>query len=147
LRLARTGKITIADIAEAGAAAPVRANGSGEHAAADDLDRPEPTIADPEPAVDRGPEPALTVDPAPVPLESGVGVGFFALGPRMCKFPLWGNEIPSVDQMRYCGGKTLPDKVYCAVHCKIAFLAEPQTAPGAPRRRPGRVRARSWRRW
>jgi hypothetical protein len=55
--------------------------------------------------------PAVDREPAPE-----IGVGFFQLSGETCKWPLWGNETPTVSEMRFCGGRTIAGSSYCGEH-------------------------------
>jgi hypothetical protein len=90
LRLVLAGKIAIADIAAAAAARPRR-----------DIEPDAVPTADQEPAAERG-----------------VGIG--QLNSRVCRWPLWGNETPAADRMRFCGEAAIIGSPYCSAHAATA---------------------------
>jgi GcrA cell cycle regulator len=131
LRLARAGRISLADIEEA--AAPVRAeNGSatrGAQGTTNGLARPESVVA---PTVNPEPGP-LKHDPLPAGSDLTTAEKVLALTPGACRWPIGDPQDPD---FRFCGGKALQGEVYCSTHRDVATKV--QQSPKS--RRGGRSR-------
>jgi GcrA cell cycle regulator len=128
LRLARAGRISLADIEAA--AAPVRAeNGSatiGPQGTTNGLAQPEPVVA---PTVNPEPGP-LKHDPLPAGSGLTTAEKVLALTAGACRWPI---GDPQDQDFRFCGGNALQGKLYCSTHCDVAYES-PAVAEVASRR-------------
>ncbi len=51
--------------------------------------------------------------------------------PSACVWPLWGDDAPSSETRRFCGGRREPGRPYCAAHCVRAYR-EPENPEPKP---------------
>lgn len=71
------------------------------------------------------------VIPAKVEPLDGLGILSEGMKTSQCQWPLWGEELPPLDQRRYCGCATVPGRPYCAGHTAIAYVKpKPRDAEG-----------------
>jgi hypothetical protein len=106
LRLLAAGAVTITQVEQAASPAPAstRRNGSTQPPCPVNHECRQRTAA-------------ATAEPEPAP---EAGVGFHQLGRRTCRWPLWENQLPAVNEMRFCGGATVAGSPYCSSHTTVA---------------------------